>query len=109
MIPDNNELSNQESNLNRVGEFVLLPSLRRSEAKRMANNLTDAFGTSHFNFSKAFKALLPLRHGSYAPVYRDRIEGWMRDLVYYGLVVETKGPRGGKGWTVAKESKKQGE
>ena len=67
------------------------------EALRMANELYEEYGDQHINFAKVYRVVSD-RPPQWAVLYKDDIPLWMHDLLVYGLAVESRGPRGGKGW-----------
>lgn len=71
--------------------------LRHKEAMRMAKKLFDAFENNHFNCQKALNVIFAERPEWF---FKKSVQAYMKDLVFYGLAEESKGPRGGAGWKI---------
>lgn len=67
------------------------------EAQRMADKLFECFGDQHINFAKVYSVFSD-RPPSFSFMYKEDIPIWMHDMKVYGLAVDSKGPKGGKGW-----------
>ncbi|MFA0813245.1 hypothetical protein [Microbulbifer epialgicus] len=77
--------------------FAPAKILGNQEAQRLADKLFQHYGSDHINFNKVY-AVVSERPASFSILYKDDIPVWMHDLTVYGLAIDSKGPRGGKGW-----------